>query len=83
MVPDRDGDDVPQADVQHDRRRDHAIRMLVGQVEKARQVEGALGADVESDLVSAPHRHRRSRVDGCHAAVPGGRLVSLRADRLF
>jgi len=41
MVPHRDGDDDAQADVEHDRRRDHEVRMPVGQIEEACQVEGA------------------------------------------
>jgi hypothetical protein len=42
MVPDRHGDDDAQTDVEHGRRRDHPVGMLVWQVEKEREVEGSV-----------------------------------------
>jgi hypothetical protein len=54
--PDRDDDDDPQADVQHDRRRNHPIGVPVGQVEEARQIESA----PESIEYAAEHRQQRT-----------------------
>ena len=52
-IPHRDGDDDAQADVEHDRRRDHEVRMPVGQIEEACQVEGAAqSTEYAADIVN-------------------------------
>jgi len=51
MVPDGDGDDDHQPDVEHDRRRKHSFGVLIGQIEEACQIEGA----AQSNEYAAEH----------------------------